>query len=306
MRLSILMGGMTILCVAAAGLAAQAAMQDRPELVRSADRQHRDSAAPISQIVSYGPDRLQKIDFYAAPGKQAAPLVIFVHGGGWKRGDKAMMDGSAKLTHWRGQGYAVASVNYRLVPAARVEDQAADVAAAVAALRRQARSLGFDPSRIVLSGHSAGAHLVALVGTDPQWLQGAGLGMDAVRGVLAIDGAGYFVPDQMNWNRALMGDTYQQAFGTDPARQKALSPTAHADAPNAPAFLVIHVDGRADAAAQSESLAKGLRMARTPVELKSVPGRGLRGHRDINRRLGEVDYPATAIVDAWLAAVFAR
>ena len=81
-----------------------------------------------------------------------------------------MMDGSAKLEHWRALGYAVASVNYRLVPDARVEDQAADIAAALALLKQRAAQLGFDGTRIALVGHSAGAHLVALVGTDPACL----------------------------------------------------------------------------------------------------------------------------------------
>lgn len=256
------------------------------------------------QTLSYGTDPLQKLDYYPA-NRSGAPLVVFVHGGGWKRGDKDMMRGSDKLTDWHGKGYAVASVNYRLVPAATVEQQAADVAQALATLKRGASALGFDPSRIVLTGHSAGAHLVALVGTDPQWLRGADLGMDAVRGVIPLDGAAYDVPSQMGENAHLMGDTYEQAFGTDPVRQRALSPTFHAGGPNAPAFLLLHVQ-RADGKRQSEELAAALRKAGTPVELHAVAGRGLVGHMEINRKLGDPAYPATPIVDGWLARVFAR
>ena len=255
-----------------------------------------------AELVRYGADRLQTIDYYAVPAK-TAPLVLFVHGGGWKRGDKRMVDASAKLTHWRALGYAVASLNYRLVPEAKVEDQAADVAAGLAALLKQAPRLGFDPSRVVLVGHSAGAHLVALVGTDPQWLRGAGLDFSAIDGVIPLDGAGYHVPSQMGKNEAVLGDTYKQAFGTDPARQLALSPTQHAAAPNAPEFLILHVQ-RADARQQSEGLANALRRGGTPVELHAIPGRGLAGHMEINRKLGEAGYPATAIVDRWLAARF--
>lgn len=304
MKPTLLIAGAVTLFMAGAGIASQTASQDRRERSRLVERMQRDRAPASGRVISYGSDALQKIDFHAVPGKPNAPLVVFVHGGGWKRGDKSMMDGSAKLSHWRELGYAVASVNYRLVPAAKVEDQAADVASAVATLRRQATSLGFDPNRIVLSGHSAGAHLVALVGTDPQWLRRAGLPMTALRGVLPIDGAGYHVPSQMGKNEVVLGDTYEQAFGTERARQLALSPTEHGAAPNAPAFLILHVDGRADAKQQSEGLAQALRRAGTPVELKSVPGRGLKGHMEINRKLGEADYPATPVVDAWLAARF--
>ena len=92
-----------------------------------------------------------------------------------------------------GKGWAFASANYRLVPQATVEQQAADVASAIAWLRANAAKEGLDPDRIVLMGHSAGAHLVALVGTDPHYLKAAGVPMGAVKGVVLLDGAGYDV-----------------------------------------------------------------------------------------------------------------
>ena len=217
------------------------------------------AAVPGKQTLSYGAATAQRLEYW--PGADAhAPLVAFVHGGGWKRGDMTMMDGSAKLAHWHSLGYAVASIDYRLVPQATVEDEAADVAAATAFLRANAARLGFDPGRIVLVGHSAGAHLVALVGTDPRWLNGAGLTMDTVRGVVALDGAAYDVPRQLEIGARLMSATYDQAFGSDPERQKQLSPTLQAARPNAPAFLVMHVQ-RADGIAQSQALAAALRKA---------------------------------------------
>jgi arylformamidase len=216
-----------------------------------------------------------------------------------------MMRGSDKLAHWQAAGYAVASVNYRLVPDHTVENQAADVASAVVFLKQRAGTLGFDGQRIALVGHSAGAHLVALVGTDPQYFRAAGLAMDDVAGIVPLDGAGYNVPDQMGENARLMGDTYAQAFGTDPARQRALSPNFHTAAPNAPEFLILHVQ-RDDARRQSNELAQRLRAAGTPATVQEFAGRGLRGHAEINRRLGDPDYPATPVVDAFLARIFAR
>lgn len=260
------------------------------------------SAVPDKQTLAYGTADLQKVAYW--PGANAhSPLVVFVHGGGWKRGDMAMMDGSAKLTDWHWHGYAVASVDYRLVPQATVEDEAGDVAAAVAYLHAHAAKLGFDPARIVLVGHSAGAHLVALVGTDPKWLAGAGLKESDLRGVVPLDGAAYDVPRQLAIGARLMHSTYVQAFGSDPARQKSLSPIFQAARPNAPEFLILHVQ-RPDGIAQSEELADALRKAGTPVEIQGFPGTGLHGHMEINRRLGEADYPATPVLDAWLAKVF--
>ena len=253
------------------------------------------------QELAYGSDDLQRLDFW--PGSSAtAPLIMFVHGGGWKRGDKSMMRGSDKLSHWQAAGYAVASLNYRLVPDNTVEQQARDVASAVAFLQERASTLGFGSDKIVLVGHSAGAHLVTLVGTDPTYLRAAGLTMNDVAGILALDGAGYNVPDQMDENPRLMGATYRQAFGTDPARQRALSPTLHAAAPNAPDFLFVHVQ-RDDAQRQSTQLAAALNDAGTTASVHGIGGRGLRGHRQINTELGDPDYPATAIVDTWLARI---
>ena len=254
--------------------------------------------------LSYGQDRLQQLDYW--PGADAdAPLVVFVHGGGWKRGDKTMMRDSAKLSAWQAAGYAVASVNYRLVPDATVEQQAADVASAVAYLKANATRLGFDGKRIALVGHSAGAHLVALVGTDPAYFRAAGLAMDDVAGIVPLDGAAYNVPDQMGENARLMGETYEEAFGTDPARQRALSPTLHAAAPNAPEFLILHVQ-RDDGRRQARELGAALTRAGTPAPVQEFQGRGLRGHAEINRKLGEPDYPATPVVAAFLSRVFTR
>jgi arylformamidase len=259
-------------------------------------------AATGAAEIAYGGDPLQKLDFWRAKSSNA-PLVIFVHGGGWKRGDKNNATGQHKASHYLSQGYAFASINYRLVPAATVEQQAADVASAVAHLRSNAKNLGLDPQRIVLMGHSAGAHLSALVGTDPQYLRGEGLDMAALSGVIPLDGAAYDVPTQMTEGARIMSDTYARAFGAEPMRQKALSPYFHAAVPNSPAFLILHVE-REDGARQSAALADALRQNGVKVKLQGFEGKGLRGHMEINRRLGDAHYPATSVVDAWLKGVF--
>jgi len=265
------------------------------------------SSVPGATTIAYGRDPLQVLDFWPAitidiGPKPLAPLIVYVHGGGWKRGSKDNATGTFKPIHYPHGGYAFASINYRLVPEHTVEEQAADVAAAVAALRSRAATLGVDPDRIVLMGHSAGAHLVALVGTDPQYLTRAGVPLTAIRGVIPIDGAAYDVPAQMAQAGRFMAQTYAQAFGSDPARQRALSPTFQAGGWNAPAFLLLHVQRR-DGVAQAEALGEALRKGGSAIEFGSYPGTGLQGHAEINRRLGDPDYPATAQVDAWLRGV---
>jgi len=271
--------------------------------------------APAGQAIAYGRDPLQSLDFWPAVQKfsptekyrdvRPAPLIVYVHGGGWQRGSKDNATGKWKPVHFPQQGYAFASINYRLVPAARVEDQAADVAMAVKALVDRAASLGIDPHRVVLMGHSAGAHLVALVGTDERYLKAAGLSFADVAGVIPIDGAAYDVPAQMQDGPGIMQQTYRQAFGTDPSRQRQLSPTLQAAGPNAPAFLLLHVQ-RPDGVRQAKALEAALKAAGAAVERKDFPGEGLQGHAQINRGLGDPAYPATAVVDDWLKRVAER
>ncbi|KTE15042.1 alpha/beta hydrolase [Sphingopyxis sp. H115] len=261
---------------------------------------------PGSETIAYGSDALQVLDVWRAKGtKEPAPLIVFVHGGGWKRGSKDNATGRFKAEHYPAQGYAFASINYRLVPAATVEQQAADVASAVKALVDRAGALGIDRRRIVLMGHSAGAHLVALVGTDERYLKGAGLTFADISGVIPIDGAAYDVAAQMKDGPPIMQKTYAQAFGADPARQKAVSPTQQAVAPNAPQFLLLYVQ-RADGVRQAKALGAALESGGSRVEHGSFPGEGLKGHAEINRSLGDPAYAPTATVDAWLKRVFAR
>lgn len=297
---------LSVLAVAAAP--GDAALRDRlrERMAKRMGAQIANDQTTDGREIAYGRDPLQTLSFWAPAtrGERPAPLILFVHGGGWKRGDKSNAPGKAKAAHFRAQGYAFASVNYRLVPEATVEQQAADVAAALARLRADAAGLGIDPGRIVLMGHSAGAHLVALVGTDPAWLHAAGLSPGDIAGIIPIDGAAYDVPSQMTVKAPLLGDTYAQAFGSDPSRQRALSPTHHAAAPNAGPFLILHVQRR-DGTAQARGLAEALRSAGTPAQVEAFAGTGLQGHIDINRKLGLPDYPATPVVDAWLRARFA-
>jgi acetyl esterase/lipase len=298
-----------ILTLAAGALIAGTLAQARPgdrlrERLGGGQDRAQVAPAPGKQVLAYGKDALQQLDFYPAQsGNKRAPLVLFVHGGGWKRGSKDNASGPWKAPHYTQAGYAYASINYRLVPAATIEQQAADVAASLRYLIDNAARLGFDPSRIVIMGHSAGAHLVALVGTDEQYLKGAGLSFANLRGVVPNDGAAYDVPRQIAEGGKFMNGTYVQAFGTDPERQRALSPTLNAQAPNAPEFLLIHVQ-RQDGVAQNKALEMALRKAGTKVERREFAGTGLQGHMEINRSLGDPAYAATAVVDVWLKRVF--
>ena len=250
--------------------------------------------------LAYGEDPRQRLDFTPAPAR-AAPLVLFVHGGGWRRGDKNIAGHMA--AHFHARGYAFAAINYRLVPDARPDLQAADVAAAVARLTRDARNHGVDPDRIMLVGHSAGAHLVALVGTDPAFLAAHRIPLSAIDGVVPLDGAGYDVPRQLEAAGPFLRRIYVNAFGEDPAYQRRVSPIAHAAGPNAAAFLILHVASRPDdAGAQSQALGNALRQAGTPAEVAAAEG----NHMTIFRGFGSPGHQATALTDAFAERIFGR
>lgn len=262
------------------------------------------SAATAPETLTYGEAPLQALDFWrAAAGPGGAPLIVFVHGGGWRAGDKRGSQRSQQGPHFLATGHAFASVNYRLVPSVDVETQAQDVATALKFLLDRAPSLGTDRRRVVLMGHSAGAHLAALVGTDGRHLERAGLQLGDLAGIVLLDGAGYNVPEQLAEAGPRLRRTYREAFGSDPVRQRALSPVTHAAVPNVRSFLILHVD-RSDSARQSQALAAALRSAGTPAEVHGLPGRGLSGHREINVQLGDPSYPGTEIVDRWLSTLW--
>ena len=249
--------------------------------------------------MSYGRDPLQRLDLAYPAGNKRPPLIVFIHGGGWSIGDKRHAIG-AKASYFLGKGYGFASLNYRLVPRVTVEEQAADIASAVAGLRTYAMGSNYDGERIVLMGHSAGAHLAALVGTDPRYLAAAGVPMSAIKGIVLLDGAGYDIAQQMAQPGNLVAPMYAAAFGNDRARQRALSPTLHAAAPNVSNWLILPVERRADSTAQSRELAAALGKAGANARVVLVPGAS---HRSLNMGLGEAGDFATDEVGQFLAGL---
>ena len=253
--------------------------------------------APGTVEHAYGADPLQRLDLVRPAAVSRAPVLLFVHGGGWSIGDKG--HAAPDKARWaNSKGWAFASANYRLVPQATVEQQAADIAHAIGWLRAHAAKEGLDPNRIVLMGHSAGAHLAALVGTDPQYLKAAGVPMSAVEGIVLLDGAGYDVPTQASAEMNIVKPMYDAAFGTDLKRQAALSPSRHASAPNVARWLILPIERRADSQAQSKRLANALGRAGASAAVVAVPDES---HGSLNKGLGGAGDFATDQVERFLA-----
>lgn len=256
------------------------------------------ASAKISSTVVYGDHRRQQVDIYTPDDAVGdAPLVVFIHGGGWQIGNRGLVQ--AKPQHFKDHGYVFASAGYRLLPDAPVEQQAADIGAALKALRGQAQSGGFDPDKIVLMGHSAGAHLAALVATDPQY---AGDAFGAIKGVVLLDGAGYDVVTAAATPTMELPTLYKDVFGTDPARQKALSPITHVGGKDASHWLALYVAERPGSKLQSENLTRALAKAGADANAVAITGTD---HGRMNRDLGtEAGKAQTDAVDAFLKKVF--
>jgi acetyl esterase/lipase len=243
-----------------------------------------------------GGDRT-RLDVYAPGEGTGHPVVIWIHGGAWQIGDKANVQ--AKPKAFNGQGYVLVSINYRFHPAVTYKEQAGDIAEAIRWVHEHARDHGGDPRCIFLMGHSAGAHLAALVGTDNRYLEEAGLKLGDLSGVILLDGAGYDIPRQIK--QALlprMKTMYTTVFTEDETRQKDASPITHvAKDKYIPPFLILHVASRRDSKAQSEGLAANLR--EVGVEAKVVPAEG-KTHATINQELGQTDDAPTKAVFEFL------
>src|SRR5690606_17424855 len=130
--------------------------------------------------LAYGDAPLQTLDYYAC-GQTKRPLLVFIHGGYWQGGDK--FDYSFLARPWLQAGINVASVNYSLAPAARVESMVLEVRQAMCWLADQAAQLDYDPERIAIMGHSAGGHLAAAIAAQA----GQG-GLPGIRHVFAVSG----------------------------------------------------------------------------------------------------------------------
>lgn len=248
----------------------------------------------------YGSNPRQVLDVFVPKGARAAPLILFVHGGGWSAGAKGMGLGK-QPEHFAAKGYAWATFNYRLVPDATVEDQAADVARALAFLLRNAKTLGIDANRVVLVGHSSGAQLAGLVATDPQWLARAKVPFSVIQGVVSLDGAGIDVPGIMAAG-ASRSAFYKGAFGDDVARQTRLSPLAHLGAPDAPAWLLVYdSEHNMGAGFFAERFAAFARKAGVKADVVAATGTD---HMKLLGDIGRSSSPVNEAVDRFIDAAF--
>lgn len=248
------------------------------------------SDGKVLRDLAYGADPKHRLDVYlpttATPGAATAPVILMVHGGGWRMGDKRhskVVDN--KVKRWVTKGFVLVSINNRLLPQADPLQQAHDVARALAYVQQNAPRWGANPQAVVLMGHSAGAHLVALVATSPDLAQG--LGAAPWLGTVALDSAAMDVARIMQSKHFGL---YDPAFGTDPTYWRSVSPTQLITAQAKP-ILAVCSSQRAESCAQAQTLAQ--HAAQVGAKVQVLPQ--ALSHSEINAQLGTEGAYTTAV-----------
>jgi len=252
-------------------------------------------AAEVTVVrdVSYGADRKQRFDVYAPKGVRNAPVILMVHGGAWRIGDKRSRGVvENKVARWSRAGIIVISVNYRMLPGTDPVEQARDVARALAAAQGRMSEWGGDPDRVVLMGHSAGAHLVALLDADPALA--TRLGARGWLGAVILDSAALDIVHTMERPHAAL---YDAAFGTDRAYWREASPYHHLAAGTKP-VLIVCSSRRSDSCPAARRFAAKATSLGVRAEVQPVA----KSHAAIDAQLGLAgEY--TEGVEAFLASL---
>ena len=238
----------------------------------------RDGAVRLAASGSYGAHRAQRAELWVPVGQAFAepaggdagpirhPLVVFVHGGAWRIGAPEEYRFVARTLGEA--GFATALVGYRLGPEGRFPAMLEDTAAGIAWARERAGGAGVRADRIALSGHSAGAYNVLMMGLDPQWLASAKVPPETIGGIVSLAGPADFYP--------FTSDSAKNAMG-HVAEPRTTQPVAFASA-DAPPMLLLH--GTEDTVVRvrnARRLAAAIRKAGGAVEVREFEGMGHAG-----------------------------
>ena len=246
------------------------------------------------------------LDIYSADDGTAAvkprrPVIVWIHGGGWRRGDKAVMD--HKPQAYVDRGFVFAAINYRFYPDVTIQQMMGDVAKAIGWVHGHVREYGGDPERLIVMGHSAGAHLAALVCTDERYLKFEGLPLATIKGCVPLDVAALDIPKRMADSPDTSGNFVALFGATTEAQQQASPVTFVAPNKNIPPFLILHITSRRETTEQSQWFAEKLKAAGVPATVVSCEGKT---HATLNSDLGQPEDAPTLAIDQFLDTVLVK
>jgi acetyl esterase/lipase len=248
---------------------------------------------------------LLSLDLYVPKTDSAVikrPVLIMIHGGGWRRGDKAgPAIRGAKLRHFVGKGYVYASINYRLSPEMPHQDSiehpihAQDCAKAIAWIHDHIAEYGGDPGQLHLMGHSAGGHLAGIVGTNDRFLKAEGKDLSILKSNVLLDPAAIDIPRYIELTEGRkMTPLYELAFGKDEANWRDASPQHHvASGKHIPPTLIFYAGDRMNLDQLAPALAMALNKAGSPSQAVDTVSLD---HGQINSHIGMIDEPMTDLI----------
>jgi acetyl esterase/lipase len=200
-------------------------------LMRSLQLPQAFAPVQVQKNVTFDAQHGLRADVYMPkPQTQRAAMLVFLHGGSWRNGDKSWYGFVGK--HYAKQGFVVLVPNYRKVQQARFPAFMHDAASAFAFAHQNAERYGADKARLFVFGHSAGAHIGALLVTDARYLAQHQLGKSDIAGFVGLSGAYDFLP--------LTAASVIQAFNGD-AMSYDSQPIHFVDGREAP-MLLMHGD----------------------------------------------------------------
>jgi acetyl esterase/lipase len=220
-----------------------------------------DSGLDICNGVIFNTDHQLALDVYAPHAAHRAPVVVFFYGGSWKSGKR-------QWYRWIGEvlarhGVVAVIPDYRKYPQARLDGFMHDAADAVAWTHAHATDLGGDPGTLFVMGHSAGAHLAALLATDARWLNAVGMRPAQLSGFIGLAGPYDFLP--------LTDPDFIDMFGHDRQSQERSQPVFFVDGDEPPMLLLQGADDHIVDPRNARSLAKLLRDKGEPITLHMYP-----------------------------------
>ncbi len=228
-----------------------------------------DRAHKVEPTISYGEDPRQKLDILTPKddeGVATRPVVIFLYGGGWTSGAREDYGfaGAALVK----LGYVAVIPDYRLYPQVKFPDFMTDAARALAWVRANIYRYGGDPQKVFVMGHSAGAHMAALLALDPTYTRAADLPDNAIRGVIGLAGPYAMVPSQVESVREVFAGAVDE---------ESTRPVHFANTAAPPMLLLYGLDDDTVARQNAPQLADILRRAGRDVTLRAYPDIGHAG-----------------------------
>ncbi len=191
----------------------------------------------------------QTLNVYAPAAKptKPAPVIFWIHGGGWRGGEKTTVQLKPKF--FTDLGYVFVSTNHRYVTAVPMNEIFADVAESLRWTHDHAAEFGGDPNRIVIMGHSSGAQLAAYLAIDERPLKAVGLSLAMFKGCVPVDADTFDIPAVIELatnNRKAAGKPepkygHREIFGGKPELWAEYSATTHVAAGKGiPPFLILY------------------------------------------------------------------